>query len=68
MCGLGIGFLPRLTVQEEVAQGKLQAIALASTSQPHSLHIQAIYLERKWRSHAFQDLLDLLRQAASPEG
>jgi DNA-binding transcriptional LysR family regulator len=68
MCGLGIGFLPRLTVQEEVAQGKLQAIALTSTSQPHSLHIQAIYLERKWRSHAFQDLLDLLGQAASPEG
>lgn len=64
MCGLGIAFLPRVTVQEEVAQGKLQAMAFRSSSK---LYTQAIYLERKWRSHAFQHLLDLMDQAASPE-
>lgn len=57
MCGLGIAFLPRITVQEEVEQGKLQAIPLTHTS---NLYTQAIYLERKWRSHAFQNLLDLM--------
>jgi DNA-binding transcriptional LysR family regulator len=63
LCGLGIAFLPRVTVQEEVAQGKLQAIPFTL---PSKLYTQAIYLERKWRSHAFQELLDLIGDAASP--
>lgn len=60
--GLGIAFLPRVTVQEEVAQGKLQAIPLAYAS---NLYTQVIYLERKWRSQAFQSLLDLLLPCVS---
>jgi DNA-binding transcriptional LysR family regulator len=59
MGGLGIAFLPRITVQEEVEQGKLQAIPLTYAS---NLYTQAIYLKRKWRSHAFQNLLDLMGQ------
>lgn len=57
MHGLGIAFLPRVTVEEEVAQGKLQAIHF---SHPSNLHTQAIYLKRKWKSHAFQHLLELM--------
>jgi DNA-binding transcriptional LysR family regulator len=63
LCGLGIAFLPRVAVQEEVAQGKLQAVTLMP---PSKLYTQAIYLARKWRSHAFQDLLNLMGDAASP--
>lgn len=55
--GIGIAFLPRVTVQEEVAQGKLQAIAFTPAN---NLYTQAVYLERKWRSPAFQSLLDLM--------
>jgi DNA-binding transcriptional LysR family regulator len=64
MCGLGIAFLPHVTVQEEVAQGKLQAFPFLP---PSKLYTQAIYLQRKWRSHAFQDLLDLIGDAVSSE-
>jgi DNA-binding transcriptional LysR family regulator len=65
LCGLGIAFLPRVTVQEEVTQGKLQAIPFTP---PSKLYTQTIYLERKWRSLAFQHLLDLMKHAASAEG
>ena len=64
MYNLGIAFLPRVTVQEEVAQGKLQAIPFTYAS---NLYTQAIYLERKWQSHAFQNLLDLMGHASSPK-
>ncbi|GCE29880.1 putative HTH-type transcriptional regulator YwqM [Dictyobacter alpinus] len=60
MCGLGIAFLPRATVQEEVEQGKLQALPFAYHS---NLYTQAIYLKRKWKSRAFQNLLDLMGSA-----
>ena len=57
MCDLGIAFLPRVTVQEEVAQGKLQAIPFMHESH---LYTQVIYLQGKWQSQAFQCLLDLM--------
>jgi DNA-binding transcriptional LysR family regulator len=60
MYGLGMAFLPYVTVQEEVAQGKLQAIPFTS---PSNLYTQVIYLGRKWRSQAFQSLLDLMGSA-----
>lgn len=60
MYGLGIAFLPYMTVQEEVAQGKLQAIPFTS---PSHLYTQVLYLGRKWRSQAFQSLLDLMGPA-----
>ncbi|GAC1664326.1 MAG: LysR family transcriptional regulator [Ktedonobacteraceae bacterium] len=60
MCGLGIAFLPLVTVQEEIAQGKLRAVPLAY---PSELYTQVIYLERKWRSRALQSLLDMLGHA-----
>jgi len=62
MCGLGIAFLPCVTVQEEITQGKLQAFPFAFTS---NLYTQVIYLERKWQSQAFQDLLNLMSSASS---
>jgi DNA-binding transcriptional LysR family regulator len=57
MYDLGIAFLPRVTVQEEVAQGKLQAIPFMHESH---LYTQVIYLQGKWQSQAFQCLLDLM--------
>ncbi|GCE15275.1 LysR family transcriptional regulator [Tengunoibacter tsumagoiensis] len=62
MRGLGIAFLPSFAVQEEVAQGKLLAIPFAP--QAH-FSTQVIFLKRKWRSHAFQSLLDLLSSVPS---
>ena len=59
LADLGIAFLPLVTVQEEVAQGKLHAIPFASSS---DLYTQAVYLARKWQSSAFQYLLKLLGQ------
>jgi len=46
-CGLGIAFLPSVTVQEEVAQGKLQAIPFVHES---DLYTQVMYLQGKWQS------------------
>ncbi|GHO81604.1 putative HTH-type transcriptional regulator YwqM [Ktedonobacter sp. SOSP1-85] len=62
--GLGIAFLPYVTVQEEVAQGKLRALPFAYTSH---LYTQVIYLERKWRSQAFQSLLDVMGHYEAPQ-
>jgi DNA-binding transcriptional LysR family regulator len=62
MCGLGIAFLPYVTVQEEITQGKLQALPFAFSS---NLYTQVIYLERKWQSQAFQRLLNLMSSASS---
>ena len=59
LAGLGIAFLPRTTVQEEVAQGKLHAIELESV---RGLYVQMVYVKRKWQSAAFQDLLILFDQ------
>ena len=56
-CGLGIAFLPSVTVQEEVAQGKLQAIPFVHES---DLYTQVMYVQGKWQSQAFQRLLDLM--------
>ncbi|HEY1016217.1 MAG TPA: LysR family transcriptional regulator [Herpetosiphonaceae bacterium] len=60
--GLGIAFLPRIAVEQEVARGELKAIPFACASE---LHTQVIYMERKWQSQAFQRLLKLLIQAGS---
>ncbi|HEU5374809.1 MAG TPA: LysR family transcriptional regulator [Ktedonobacteraceae bacterium] len=57
MYDLGIAFLPCVTVQEEIAQGKLLAIPFIHESH---LSTQVIYLQRKWLSQAFQCLLDLM--------
>lgn len=62
ICGLGIAFLPCVTVQEEVAQGKLQALPFMYVG---NLYTQVIYLEGKWRSQAFQSLLNLMGHASS---
>ena len=63
--GLGMAFLPVITVQEEVNQGKLQAMAFTP---PNNLYTQAVYLKRKWQSSAFRHLLSLMSQAGSSEG
>jgi len=60
MHGLGTAFLPSVAVQEEVAQGKLQAIPFTS---PSNLYTQVIYLGRKWRSQACKSLLALMGPA-----
>jgi hypothetical protein len=52
-----------VTVQEDVAQGKLLAIPFAHES---DLYTQVMYLQRKWQSQAFQRLLDLMAQGVQP--
>jgi DNA-binding transcriptional LysR family regulator len=64
MAGLGIAFLPLVTVQEEVAQGKLHALLFAAKS---DLYTQAIYLKRRWHSSAFQHLVKLMGQKDASE-
>lgn len=62
--GVGIGFLPCAAVEVEIAQGKLHGYPLAIAS---ALHTQAVYLKRKWQSHAFQRLLSEMSGLSAPE-
>ena len=60
MAGLGMAFLPLVAVREEAEQGKLHTMKFMS---PCDLYTQAVYLKRKWRSVAFQHLLELMGQS-----
>ena len=59
--GLGVAFLPRFAVREEGARGSLRAIPYAG---PSDLYTRAIFLDRKWRSRAFEHVLDLIGHVA----
>ena len=62
--GMGIGFLPRATVELEIEQGKLRGYPLEIDS---ALHTQVIYLKRKWQSRAFQRLLHEIDRSSQRE-
>ncbi len=62
--GVGVGFLPRASVETEIEQGKLRGYPLAIAS---NLYTQAIYLKRKWQSRAFQRLLSEMSSLSEPD-
>jgi len=55
--GLGIAYLPWITVQKEVAQRTLHAIPYTDTDDHYT---QVVYLKRRWQFPPLQHLLDLI--------
>ena len=56
--GLGIAFLPRVVVAEEIAQGRL--IAVPFVHPDFTFYTQLVCLKKKWRSKALSDFLELV--------
>jgi DNA-binding transcriptional LysR family regulator len=62
MCGLGISFLPEITVATELHDGKLAALAWDDS--PYEIVTQMIYHKGKWISPALREFIALVRQHA----
>lgn len=60
MCGLGISFLPQITVQAEIASGKL--VALNWNDESHRVSTQLVYHRSKWMTPALSEFLQLVRK------
>jgi DNA-binding transcriptional LysR family regulator len=58
MAGLGIGFLPRVAVQEEISSGDLCAL---KWEKPYIISTQLIYHPDKWKSPAMAAFVELCR-------
>jgi DNA-binding transcriptional LysR family regulator len=56
IAGLGFGFLPRVAVERELAQGQLCALRWA---RPFSVYTQLVYRKEKWLSTPMQDFIRL---------
>ncbi|MDR3539718.1 MAG: LysR family transcriptional regulator [Desulfosporosinus sp.] len=63
MSGLGLSFLPLITVQNEVREGKLMLLAWDDRQQ--RLTTQIAYHTKKWLSPALREFLLLVRQHAA---
>jgi DNA-binding transcriptional LysR family regulator len=63
MCGLGIALLPAITVQSELQDGKLAALAWDDRS--HRVATQLIYHKSKWVSPALEAFLFVVRKHAA---
>lgn len=63
MSGLGLSFLPLVTVQNEVREGKL--MLLAWDDKPQRLATQIAYHRKKWISPALREFLILVGQHAA---
>jgi DNA-binding transcriptional LysR family regulator len=63
MCGLGISFLPLITVQTELNDKKLAALAWDDT--PHRVATQMVYHKAKWITPALREFLRLIREHAA---
>ncbi|MDR3586978.1 MAG: LysR family transcriptional regulator [Desulfosporosinus sp.] len=63
MSGLGLSFLPLITVQNEVRAGKL--MLLAWDDKPQRLATQIAYHKKKWISPALREFLLLVGQHAA---
>ncbi|SDE60027.1 DNA-binding transcriptional regulator, LysR family [Fontibacillus panacisegetis] len=61
--GLGISFLPRVTVESELQEGKLIQLAWDDVSQRVST--QVAYRMKKWKSPAFDEFLQIVQKHAS---
>lgn len=62
MSGLGLSFLPLITVEKEIAEGKLRA--LQWNDEPCRVATQMAYHKKKWLSPALQEFLKLVEQHA----
>jgi DNA-binding transcriptional LysR family regulator len=62
MSGLGLSFLPLVTVQKEVREGNL--MLLSWDDRPQRLATQIAYHKKKWLSPALHEFLFLVRQHA----
>ncbi|WP_090984026.1 LysR family transcriptional regulator [Paenibacillus sp. CF384] len=56
--GLGIALVPRITVAEEIRKGQL--IAIPFVHPDCKFYTQLIYSKKKWKSKAFNGLVELL--------
>jgi DNA-binding transcriptional LysR family regulator len=56
--GLGFGFLPRVGVDREIAEGQLCALRWAK---PFNVYTQLVYRKDKWLSQTMQDFISLCR-------
>lgn len=63
MSGLGLSFLPLITVQNELREGKLKR--LAWDDRPLRLATQITYHKKKWISPALREFLLLVGQYAA---
>ena len=63
MSGLGLSFLPLVTVQKEVKEGNL--MLLSWDDRPQRLATQIAYHKKKWLSPALREFLILVRQHAT---
>ncbi|THF77532.1 LysR family transcriptional regulator [Cohnella fermenti] len=63
--GLGVGLLPRIAVERELAEGRLVELPFA-----HSdivFYTQIVLHRKKWKNPAIRHLMELLEQAAATE-
>lgn len=63
MAGLGISFLPLITVRNELAEGKLARLNWNDESQ--RVATQVVYHNKKWSSPALQEFLLTVREHAA---
>lgn len=59
-CGLGIAYLPKVTIQQELDEGKLVALAWHEPLEP--IATQYIYHKSKWRSPALSRFIEILEE------
>jgi DNA-binding transcriptional LysR family regulator len=62
MCGLGISFLPLITVADELRDGKIAALAWDDST--YEIATQMIYHKGKWMSPALREFIALVRRHA----
>lgn len=63
--GLGVGLLPRIAIDREVAEGQLAIIPFAHPD--ISFYTQIVLHKKKWRSPAIRHLIALLAEAAETD-
>lgn len=59
IAGLGIGFLPKIAVEKEIAQGLLCELAW---EKPFQIYTQMVYSKEKWMSPAMKEFIRISRE------
>ncbi|MBB6637864.1 LysR family transcriptional regulator [Cohnella thailandensis] len=63
--GLGVGLLPRIAIERELAEGRL--VALPFEHPEIVFHTQIVLHRKKWKNPAIRHLIELLENAATIE-